>query len=159
MPELQNTPHPAAALLIPIGLAVTAGIVTALQPLINGRFAMSTGTRVHGSVLNFLVGLVAMVVVALLMRAPLPEGARLAGAPWWSWTGGLCGAFFVTMAIYLVPRMGAANYLSAMIAGQLLASIVVDHFGFLGAPVHQITPGRVVGVLLIGAGVVSIRLW
>jgi len=149
----------AAAIFIPIGLAVVAGIVTAIQPFINARFAASTGTKVHGSILNFAMGLTAMLVVSVLMRAPLPEASRLAGAPWWSWLGGLCGAFFVTMAIYLVPKMGAANYLSAMIAGQLLASIIIDHFGLLNSPIHPLSPGRIVGVLLIAAGVVSIRLW
>ena len=147
------------ALFVPIGLAVAAGIVTAAQPFINARFAAASGARVHGAVLNFAMGLVAMLTVAVLLRSPVPQMEKLATAPWWSWTGGLCGAFFVTMALTLVPKMGAANYLSAMIAGQLLASIVIDHFGLFACPVHLITPGRIVGVLLIGAGVVSIRLW
>jgi transporter family-2 protein len=147
------------ALLLPIGLAVAAGIVTAMQPFINARFAAASGARVHGSVLNFAVGLLSMLVVAMVLRSPLPQAEKLATAPWWSWLGGMCGAFFVTMALTLVPKMGAANYLSAMIAGQLLASIIIDHFGLFACPVHLITPGRIVGVLLIAAGVVSIRLW
>ncbi len=145
--------------LIPMVLALIAGVVTAIQPFINARFAAASGTRVHGSVANFAVGLVAMLAVSVLLRAPMPQAEKLAAAPWWSWLGGVCGAFFVTMAIMLVPKVGAANYLSAMIAGQLLASILIDHFGLLECPVNPITPGRVVGVILIGAGMLSIRLW
>ena len=65
----------------------------------------------------------------------------------------------MTLALVLVPRVGAATYLSAMIAGQLLASVVIDHFGHMGLAVREITPGRVVGVVLVLAGMAAIRVF
>jgi transporter family-2 protein len=138
-------------------LAVLCGVATAYQPGINARFAEHAGSKIHGGVLNFAVGLVAMVLVAVLMRAGTPDLQRLSQGPWWMWIGGLCGAFFVTLSLILVPKMGATSYLAAMLAGQFVASLIIDHFGHVGLPVQAVTPGKIIGVLLIIGGVVCVR--
>lgn len=140
-----------------LGLALLAGVTTAYQPGLNARFAEHAGAKVWGGVANFSVGLLAMSLVTLAFRAQPPSPARLAAGPWWMWLGGLCGAFFVTLALILVPKIGAATYLTAMIAGQLLASVLIDHFGHMGLPVREITPGRVLGLVLIFGGMVMVR--
>lgn len=145
-------------LVLPLALALLAGVAAAYQPGINARFADHAGARVWGGVANFVVGLIAMTAVTIVMRPTVPSAEHLAAGPWWMWLGGLCGAFFVTLAIILVPRVGAAAYLSAMIAGQLTASVIIDHFGHMGLPVREITPGRAVGVVLVLAGMAAIRL-
>lgn len=150
--------NPTMALaLTQIGLAMLCGIATAYQPGINARFAEHAGSKIHGGVLNFAVGLVAMVAVAVVMRAGLPDAGKLAQGPWWMWTGGLCGAFFVTLSLILVPKMGATSYLGAMLAGQFVASLIIDHYGHLGLAVREVSPGKVLGVVLMVAGVVCVR--
>lgn len=144
-------------LLAEVVLAMLAGLATAYQPGVNAKIAAFSTSKLHGGVVNFAVGLMAMVMVSLLARTPLPEPARVGAAPWWAWCGGLLGAFFVTMAIVLVPRMGAAPYLAAMIAGQLIGSVVIDHFGQMGLAIQTVTWGRAVGVVLVLAGVGCIR--
>lgn len=143
--------------VIHAALAVIVGFATAFQPSVNAAFASHAPSRLHGGLLNFLVGFVAMVVVVVVCRAPLPETARIAAAPWWAWTGGLIGAFFVTMAIFLVRPMGTANYFAAMIFGQFIGSVLIDHFGLLGMPVQSISWGRVAGLALMAAGIACIR--
>lgn len=142
-----------------LALALLAGVATAYQPGINARFADHAGARAWGGVANFAVGLAAMAIVVAAMRPGVPSPERLQAGPWWMWLGGLCGAFFVTLALILVPRIGAATYLSAMIAGQLLASVLIDHFGHMGLAVREITPGRIVGLLLVLAGMAAIRIF
>ena len=139
------------------GLAMLCGIATAYQPGINARFAEHAGSKIYGGVLNFAVGLAAMLAVALVMRAGVPDTQKLAQGPWWMWTGGLCGAFFVTLSLILVPKMGATSYLGAMLAGQFVASLIIDHYGHLGLAVQAVTPGKIVGVLLMVGGVVCVR--
>ncbi len=148
---------PTAVAFLGIGLAMLAGVTTAIQPAINARFGSLMPSRLHGSVVNFVTGLAAMLIVCLIVRTPLPKAEALARAPWWSWLGGLCGAFFVTMAIMLVPRLGAAAYLTAMVAGMMIGSLVIDHFGMLGLDVRAVTPGRIMGIVLILAGVGCVR--
>lgn len=140
-----------------IVLAVLCGVATAYQPGINARFAEHAGSKIHGGVLNFAVGLVAMVTVAVALRAGVPDVQRLSQGPWWMWTGGLCGAFFVTLSLILVPKMGVTSYLAAMLAGQFVASLIIDHYGHVGLPVQAITPGKIIGVTLMVGGVVCVR--
>ncbi len=64
-----------------------------------------------------------------------PVLSDVAGAPWWVWVGGLLGAFYVAASIILTPRLGAANTVTLIIAGQVLASMVLDQFGLLSLPV------------------------
>ncbi|HEX6278510.1 MAG TPA: DMT family transporter, partial [Pyrinomonadaceae bacterium] len=78
-------------------------------------------------------------------------------APAIAWVGGLLGAFFVASAVTLVPRLGVAMTFSLIIAGQMLVTLVIDHFGLLGVPVKEVSLPRVAGILLITAGVIVIR--
>lgn len=142
-----------------LALALLAGVATAYQPGINARFGDHAGARVWGSVANFGVGLLTIGLVTAFMRPGAPSTAGLSEGPWWMWTGGLCGAFFVTLALVLVPRIGAGAYMSAMIAGQLVASVIIDHGGHMGLAVREVTPGRIVGVVLVIAGMAAIKIF
>ena len=73
------------------------------------------------------------------------------------WTGGLFGAFFILMAVITTPVLGAALMLASSIVGQLGAALVIDHYGLFGATVVPISTTRVIGVLLLAAGVILIR--
>lgn len=149
------------AMLVVLGqglLAVTAGIATACQPAINAKFAAVNGHRLHGGVVNFCVGVTGLVLIALALRVPKPTAATLSATPWWAWTGGMMGAYFVVMALTLVPVMGAASYLTAMVLGQLLASAVIDHYGHLGLMAQPISPAKMAGLGLVLAGVIVYRL-
>jgi transporter family-2 protein len=136
-----------------------AGVVTAYQPGVNAKFAAHAGASAWGGFINFAVGLVAMTIVVLdLSAGDCRSAAKLADGPWWMWLGGLCGAFFVTLALMLVPKMGSASYLTAMVAGQLVASLVIDRFGHMGLEIPgRSRPGRIAGVLLVIVGVMMVR--
>lgn len=143
--------------IIQLALAALAGIGTALQPGVNSRFADAAGHRVHGGVINFAIGLVTMLLVWTVTRIEAPAAGRLAQGPWWMWFGGVLGAFFVTTAVFLVPRMGTASYVAAMVAGQLIASLAIDHFGLVGMKPSPLTFGRALGAILIFGGMLCIR--
>jgi bacterial/archaeal transporter family-2 protein len=146
-----------ATTLIGFALAIAAGIATAFQPGVNAKFASHAGARIHGGVINFAVGCLVMLIVWAATRTPAPSPTRLAEGPWWMWTGGVLGAFFVTTAVFLTPMIGAAGYLTAMIAGQLIASVAIDHYGLMGLKEISITPMRLVGVGLVLAGMLVVK--
>jgi bacterial/archaeal transporter family-2 protein len=106
-------------------------------------------------VAGFSVGAVALGVAALVVQRSLPDS--VASAPWWAWTGGLLGALFVLASIILTPRLGAATTIGLILTGQVLASIVIDHFGLIRVPVHEASFPRIIGALLIVAGVVMVQ--
>ena len=103
---------------------------------------------------NFIKKLKPRFNVVLQVR---PDIAASRGLPWYSWVGGLYGAIFVVAAAWGVPRLGVATTIILMVAGQLLLSVVLDHFGAMGMPKQPISLGRVAGIGLVIAGVLMVR--
>jgi bacterial/archaeal transporter family-2 protein len=74
----------------------------------------------------------------------------------WMWLGGFCGVFYVWTTIVAGPRVGALLAVSLAIAGQVVASSLLDHFGALGFPQNSLSPLKLAGIGLVVAGVVVI---
>ena len=138
-------------------IALLAGAVMPTQAAINNKLAGSVESPVLAAFISFFVGTLALLVYAAVSGEPLSNLAAARNAPPIAWIGGLLGAFFVTAAVVLVPRLGVAMTFSLIIAGQMLVTLILDHFGFLGVPVKEISLARVGGIFLITAGVVLIR--
>ena len=77
--------------------------------------------------------------------------------PRWAWTGGLFGAISIALAILLVPKLGAAAFIALLVTGQMLASLAFDLYGLLGLARRSMDLPRLLGVVLLLAGVVLIR--
>ena len=142
--------------LLAIVAVVLAGGATALQAPTNARLASAVGSPVNAAFISFAVGTAALALVAAALQAR-PDVAAVKGLPWWTWIGGLYGAVFVAAAAWGVPRLGVALTITLMVAGQLLISVVLDHFGAMGVPRQPIGWGRAAGVALVIAGVVMVR--
>ncbi len=141
-----------------IVLAVMIGMLLPLQALINAALGRQTHGPLFASLVSFLVGTAVLMLCWLATRAPSPqvEWGRL---PWWAWTGGLIGALYVAMATVLVPRMGAAALICLIVFGQVLGSLLLDHYGVLHAR-QPIDAGRIVGAVLVVAGaLLVVRPW
>lgn len=137
--------------------AVAAGAGVAAQAVINARLRFLLGAPVWAAITQFLVGLAALALFALLSRQAVPSAAGISRAPWWMWTGGIFGATFILMSIVVTPRLGAALMLAATIVGQLVTALAIDHYGWFGANIIPISLTRVAGIVLLAAGVVLIR--
>ena len=140
-------------------LALAAGTCIPTQAGINARLSLWTRSPVLAATISFLVGSVVLGGYVLATRLPLPGLRSAAAQPWWLWSGGALGAFFVAVTIYLAPRLGATNMLAWLLAGQMLAAMTLDHFGLLGYPLHPMSLGRFVGIVLLVAGVLLIRIF
>ncbi len=142
--------------LFAIVAVVLAGGATALQAPTNAKLATAVGSPVNAALVSFAVGTAALALVAAALQAR-PDMTAVRGLPWWTWIGGLYGAVFVAAAAWGVPRLGVALTIILMVAGQLLISVVVDHFGAMGVPRQPISWGRIGGVALVVVGVVMVR--
>jgi transporter family-2 protein len=71
----------------------------------------------------------------------------------------MLGGFYVTLSTILTPRIGAAALMAFLVAGQLLAGMVLDRIGFLGMAVREISLGRLIGAVLLLAGALLIRIF
>jgi transporter family-2 protein len=138
-------------------LALVAGAMMPTQAATNNKMAAVVDSPILSAFISFFVGTVALFLYVLISGTPLANIASAREAPAVAWVGGLLGAFFVTSAVVLVPRLGVAMTFSLIIAGQMMVTLIIDHFGLLGVPVKEVSLARVAGIALIAAGVVLIR--
>lgn len=138
-------------------LALVAGMMMPTQGAINTKLATYVENPVSAAFISFAVGTIALFIYLIATGIPLSALANAKEAPLIAWTGGLLGAFFVSAVAASVPRIGVALTFSLVIAGQMLITLFLDHFGFLGVPVKEISLVRVLGVTLITIGVILIR--
>jgi transporter family-2 protein len=132
-----------------LALMFCGGIAIAIQPSINGRLAQKAGVF-ESSCISFAVGTLLMLVVVLVAgKGSLREVTQ---ASWWELTGGALGAFFVTMTIIAIPRIGTTSALAMVIAAQLATSVLLDHFGLFGFRTIPLDSKRAFGVALLMAG-------
>lgn len=137
-------------------LAVLTGAALPVQAGVNSELRSALGHPVLAATVSFFVGTVALAAYTVAARLAIPAGT-LSRTLWWHWTGGLIGAFFVACAIVLAPRLGAATLVAAVVAGQMVASLVLDHYGLVGYPRHPMDLWRLAGGLLVIAGVFLIQ--
>lgn len=142
--------------LFPMLLIILAGGATALQAPTNARLMTAVGSPVNAAFVSFAVGTVALGVMAVLFQTR-PDMVAARSLPWYAWIGGLYGVVFVIAATWGVPRLGVALTITLMVAGQLLISLILDHFGAFGAPQQPINLGRLAGVALVIGGVLMVR--
>lgn len=139
-------------------LAVVAGMLLPLQPAINKELKYHVGSHWSAALVSFLVGTLLLVLMMLVMRPGLPSADSLIKAPWWAWLGGTIGAVFVTSSIVLVPKLGVVLLVGAVVFGQMISSVTIDHFGWVGMKREPISVLRVLGVALLLTGVVLIQV-
>lgn len=142
---------------IPLLLAVVAGMSVVVQQVLNANLKAALNSAAWAGLVSYVVGTLCMALLIAALRDPVPSVGMVLRIPWWAWSGGMFGAIFIGLSIYLVPQIGAATFIALLITGQMVASITLDHFGVLGLAVRPIDLSRLIGVALLIAGVVLIR--
>lgn len=135
---------------------VFGGAATALQAPTNAKMMTAVGSPVNAAFVSFAVGTAALGILAVVLQTR-PDMVASRNLPWYAWIGGLYGAIFVVAAAWGVPKLGVATTITLMVTGQLLLSLVLDHFGVMGVPKQPLNLGRVAGVALVLAGVLLVR--
>ncbi|MDE2790335.1 MAG: DMT family transporter [Paracoccaceae bacterium] len=136
--------------------AVIVGAALAIQPAMNATLARSVGSSNGASTLSIAVALLTMLVLIAFTGAGDISRERLAEVPWWIFLAGTVGALFVAGGTYIAPVTGTLLFFVCVVAGQLLASTIADHFGVFGLEVREVSPMRLAGVGLALAGAVMV---
>jgi transporter family-2 protein len=139
-------------------LALAVGCLVPVQAGVNSRLrAFLGGDPVTAAFVSFFVGAVVLGAWVLAARPPFFLRTAAFQAPWWVWTGGFLGAFFVTSTIVLARELGALAMVALIIASQLTASLVIDHYGWIGYDVRPVSWTRIAGILLLVAGALLVQ--
>jgi transporter family-2 protein len=136
-------------------LGVGAGALAGMQAPVNARLGKAIG-GVQAAAFSFIVGTVALVLLAAVVRGGLGTLGHVGRAPWWTLVGGLLGAVYVTVALFAVRTLGASGLTAVLIAGQLAISVVIDRFGLLGVARQHVGAQRILGLVLLVAGVLLV---
>jgi len=146
-----------------MALALLAGAVLPVQGAVNALLKHDLGgaTFATGTV-SFIVAAITMAVVqigvTIMSDAARPNFDKLSFVPWWGWLGGFAGATYVTTVFTAIPAIGAATTVGLTVAGQQIASVFVDKYGWFRLPQRPVSRTRLVGVALLLAGVAVIKL-
>jgi bacterial/archaeal transporter family-2 protein len=150
-----NAIGPTAALL----LSALAGAGIATQSGTNAVLGRMLGHPMWATFWQFAAGTVLISVIMILMRVPVPTFATAAAnGPWWIWIGFITGSAFVVAGLSFAPVVGVGGFIAALVAGQMLASLTLDHFGLVGLAVRPLTAVRALGAAMIIGGVMLIQL-
>ncbi len=140
-----------------IVFAVVAGAFLPTQAGINAQLARKLGHPLLAASVSFSLGTLVLFLYTFVFHISWPTFGRAMQAPWYLWIGGLLGVIYLTATIILAPLLGAATMIGLIIAGQMLASITLDHFGLVGFPVHPLSFWRAFGAIFLITGVVLIQ--
>jgi bacterial/archaeal transporter family-2 protein len=138
-------------------MALLAGVALTLQAALNAKMGRAVASPVIAAMLSFVVGTLALLGYLLAQRTPLTQLRGAAQADYYVWLAGVLGAFYVASVVVLTPRFGPALTFGLVVAGQLGVSLLLEHFGWLGLPLHPLSWLRLAGLLLILTGIWLIR--
>jgi transporter family-2 protein len=148
--------NPPSAMLVL--LSILAGCALAAQPGANGTLAKVLGHPLRGAVVSFTIGWVVLLGLAVFLQVGWPRWQQVRSVPWWGWTGGFFGAWMVTVSLLAGPKMGATLFFAFVVSSQLVIALLLDHYGWMGYQPIPVTSGRLLGIGLLIAGLITVHL-
>ena len=136
--------------------ALVAGALITVQVGSNTELKKSLSQPLPALLVNYILGFTAVLVYTLAKRVDVPSLGKAVQTPWWGWLGGPAGAVYGLAAIILASQIGAARLTALVITGQLVCSVILDHFGWLSFDIHTAGFGRIAGCALMIIGLILI---
>ncbi len=140
-------------------LILIAGVLQAWGPPINGALRRALENPWLASIVSFLPIVGFLLVLWFCVPNPMPSLNGSAAMPWWAPLGGLLGAFAVITGLLFVDKVGAGPFAGLTITANILMSLLIDHFGLFGVQPHSLNIWRILGGMLMTAGIVLIALF
>ncbi|BBT49650.1 DMT family transporter [Acinetobacter baumannii] len=137
-------------------MAFGAGLGITLQTTLNGQLAKGIGgNSVAAALFSFTAGAVCLGIYSLMRGGIATSLIAIPTQPWWTLLGGVLGSCALLSYVVLAPRIGLSALLGLAIAGQIISSLLIDHFGLLGAAERPVSMFKLCGtlVMLIGLGI------
>jgi transporter family-2 protein len=135
-----------------IVFAFLIGCVIPFQGMITSNLAQRLQHPFGSAFINFMGGMLVFAIAIALSPVAFPTFKKISTIPWYLFSGGLVGSLFILGAVFGLPKIGASAFFGQIVLGQLLMTIIVDHYGVLGVPVHKIDVFRIVGICFLIGG-------
>ena len=139
-------------------ITLLVGGLMPIQAVLNTRLGKQIGGPLMGSLMSFSVGLICLLILNIATNpSDLLQLKPSATSPWYLWIGGLLGAIFVGYITWVNQSQGVALTFALVVSGQIFVSLLIDHYGMLGYDVRTITLEKLIGAVLIIAGIILIK--
>lgn len=137
--------------LLALLLALLSGVLMAVQGTMNTALSKFTGLMETTFIVH-LTGTVVLIISLFVVRMGKGNLGAIVSAPWYSWLGGIVGIFIIYLVAASIPALGVATATTAIIVGQVLTAIIIDHFGIFGMERISCGWNQIVGVILLALG-------
>lgn len=144
--------------LAAIAVGLGAGALLGTQPSVNGSLGKSVAHPLQASLISFGSGTAILLLLTATIGGGFPPRFTTAAQtlPWWIWIGGAIGVTMVSTSLWLVPRIGSLPWFAAVMTGQTVAALVLDHYGLLGNPKSPLSLLKLLGVVFLLLGVATV---
>ena len=144
--------------MIPLFFAAGVGLAMATQTAVNSQLRQYLNSPIQAAFFSFLVGTICLAIMMLVMMwngsALKPTLSQLNEIPVWLWVGGLLGVYAVTASIYTAPKLSFLTFTGLVLFGQVIMSMLLDHFGLIGVEKNPVNWQRLLGAILIAIGII-----
>jgi bacterial/archaeal transporter family-2 protein len=138
--------------------AFAAGAMIPLMAILNAGLARAAGGPIPATAILLATGMLAVLLFAAITTTRIPNMQSLARIAPVQFAGGLIVAFYVLSITFIAPRFGVGNAILFAVTAQLVTSALIDHFALAGAALRPVTAMRMVGLLVVIAGLVLTQL-
>jgi bacterial/archaeal transporter family-2 protein len=133
--------------------ALVGGAFIPVQVALNTLLGRYMGEPMQVTFISYFAGTLTSLVVCILAHYPLPSVAAVNQTSWWMWVGGCLGTLYVWATIFATLKIGTTLTLALTFAGQMVASLFLDHYGVIGLTKYSASPTRIAGVSIVMLGV------
>jgi len=137
--------------------SLLAGAGIPLIGVLNSGIARSVGNPFAATAVMFAIAAIVALGLTLPLYGP-PTLAQLGSVAPISYGAGLLIGFYGLSATIIIPRFGAASFIAYILIAQLLSSAVVDQFGLFGMERRPIDITKLVGLLVMVAGIAVMEI-
>ncbi|SDE61651.1 hypothetical protein SPACI_030350 [Sporomusa acidovorans DSM 3132] len=137
--------------MLPLLLALISGVLMAVQGSLNTGLSKAIGLLEATFIVHF-TGTVLVMILLFLFSMGKGNWNAWQAAPWYSWLGGVVGVAIIYLVAASIPQVGVANATTAIIVGQVLTAILIDHFGGFGLDRVACSPQQIGGLILLAVG-------
>ena len=141
-----------------VALVVVAGLGLPVQDALNSMLRGSVKSPIIGALVATLFGAAALLALACFGVLGKGKVSDVFHAPWYAIVGGgLLSVFAVVAGLVAIPKLSAGLTITGTVFGELIAAMIIDHFGWLGVPRVPLNPWRVTGAVLLVAAAVLMQ--
>lgn len=138
-------------------LAVSAGAMIPFQSAMNTTLGKNLQSPYFSALSVFIIAAIGLSIYILVTKQTVPNPQQFTNAPKWSYLGGILGGTYILLIVVLAPKLGIGNVTVMVLLGQILAAMIIDQFGLLNATVHSLNWQRIIGLVLLIAGVYLVK--